>query len=59
MILFARHSKTLKGHNNVNGDEWYDIGGPDARATRRTASVTEEGGRRGVTVSADSVADWK
>jgi len=35
--------KTIKGFNRVSRDDWFKISGPEARATRRTASVTEDG----------------
>ena len=35
--------KTLKGFNRVNPSKWFKISGPEARATRRTTSVLEEG----------------
>ena len=38
--------KTLNGFNRVNRSEWFDISGPEARATRRTTSISEEGKER-------------
>ena len=38
--------KTLKGFNKIDGRNWFEISGPDARATRRTTSVSEEGETR-------------
>ena len=35
--------KSLKGFNRVDKNEWFEISGPDARATRRTTSVSNEG----------------
>ena len=35
--------ETLKGFNRIEGSRWFKISGPDARATRRTTSVLEEG----------------
>lgn len=38
--------KTLKGFNRVKKDKWFEVSGPEARATRRTANITEEGEER-------------
>ena len=35
--------KTIKGFNRVDREAWFTISGPEARATQRTASITEEG----------------
>ena len=36
----------FKGFINVNKDEWFSVVGPEARATRMTTTVTEEGESR-------------
>ena len=38
--------KTLNGFNRVNKNAWFEISGPEARATRRTTSIAEEGEER-------------
>ena len=38
--------KALKGFSRIDRQEWFHVSGPDARATRRTTSVTEEGETR-------------
>ena len=38
--------KTLNGFNRIDKDEWFEISGPNARATRRTTSVSDTGEER-------------
>ena len=35
--------KSLNGFNKIDKEEWFNISGPETRATRRTTSVTMEG----------------
>ena len=35
--------KTLKGFNKIDGNKLFQISGPEARATRRTTSVSDGG----------------
>ena len=38
--------KTLNGFSRVDRNEWFEISGAEARATRRTTSITEDGEER-------------
>ena len=38
--------KTLRGFNRVDKNEWFEISGPESRATRRTTSITDDGEER-------------
>jgi len=36
----------MKGFSYVDRNEWFEVSGPEVRATRRTTKVTEEGETR-------------